>query len=114
MPMKRLMLGVALLLAPMPASGALAQQWVVSWTGAVHGPYPSGNPTAQPELKFAFPSPEQGARNQSFRMIVKPDVWGSKARFRLSKVFGTKPVTLNEVYVGLQESGDAGLRGCTQ
>jgi len=32
-----------------------------------------GNPTAQPELKFAFPSPEQGANDQTFRLIVLPE-----------------------------------------
>jgi lysophospholipase L1-like esterase len=91
-----------------------AQQWVASWTGAVQGPYPVGNPTAQPELKYAFPSPEAGARNQTFRLIVKPDAWGQQARLRLSNVFGTKPVTFNDAYVGLQESGAAILKGTNQ
>ena len=46
-----MMLFVPLLLA----GEASAQQWVASWTGSAHGPYPVGNPTAQPELKYAFP-----------------------------------------------------------
>ena len=92
-------------------SPARAEKWVASWTGAVHGPYPSGNPTAQPELKFVFQNPEQGARDMSFRMIVKPDVWGTRARIRLSNVFGTKPVTFDNVFVGLQESGAAIVTG---
>ena len=54
------------------ASPALAQQWVASWTGSSHGPYPVGNPTAQPEMNFAFPSPEKGAHDQTFRLIVDP------------------------------------------
>ena len=41
------------------SASAQAQQWVASWTGSVHGPYPIGNPTAQPELKFALPSPSR-------------------------------------------------------
>ena len=83
------------------------QQWVASWTASAHGPYPVGNPTAQPELKFAFPAPEQGARDQTFRLIVKPDVWGPQTRIRLSNAFGTKPVTFADAFVGLQESGAA-------
>ena len=79
--MKRLAVGVAWLLSI--ASPAMAQQWVASWTGSAHGPYPIGNPTAQPELKFALPSAEQGANDQTFRLIVKPDVWGPQARIRL-------------------------------
>jgi lysophospholipase L1-like esterase len=107
--MKRLAVCVALLLSM--ASPAFAQQWVASWTGSAHGPYPIGNPTAQPELKFAFPAPEQGARDQSFRLIVKPDVWGAQARIRLSNAFGNKSVTFDGAFVGLQESGAAVVAG---
>ena len=64
--------------------------------------------------KFAFPAPEQGARDQTFRLIVKPDVWGPQARLRLSNAFGTKPVTFDGVFVGLQESGAAVVKGTNQ
>jgi lysophospholipase L1-like esterase len=100
--------GVTTVLGLLALSGpAHADRWVASWTGSAQGPYPMGNPTAQPELKFAFPVPEQGARDQSFRLIVRPDVWGSQTRIRLSNVFGTRPVTFDDVFVGLQESGSA-------
>ena len=104
------MLGISLLLT----SQAGAQQWVASWTASAHGPYPIGNPTAQLELKYAFPSAETGARNQSFRLIVKPDVWGPQTRIRLSNAFGTKPVTFNDAFVGLQESGSAIVKRTNQ
>jgi lysophospholipase L1-like esterase len=93
---------------------AYADRWVASWTGAVHGPYPSGNPTAQPDLKFAFPAAEQGAREQTFRLVVRPDIWGNQARIRLSNAFGIKPVTFNDAFVGLQESGSAIVAGTNQ
>jgi hypothetical protein len=32
---------------------ALAQNWTAAWTASSHGPCPVGNPTAQPEMKFA-------------------------------------------------------------
>ncbi|MBV8412154.1 MAG: lysophospholipase [Alphaproteobacteria bacterium] len=96
------------------AVDAHAQQWVASWTASAHGPYPVGNPTAQPELKFAFPSAEQGARNQTFRLIVRPDVWGQQARIRLSNVFGTQPVTFNDAFVGLQDDSSALVKGSNQ
>jgi lysophospholipase L1-like esterase len=113
--MRRLVLLLAIICAPLLSTGqASAQQWVASWTASAHGPYPVGNPTAQPELKFAFPSPEQGARDQTFRLIVKPDAWGSQARIRLSNAFGAKPVTFDGAYVGLQESGAAVLKGTNQ
>ena len=78
------------------------EKWVVSWAGSVQGPSPIGNPSAQPDLRFAFPSTEVGARDQTFRLIVRPDIWGRQVRLRLSNVFGTKPVTFDGVFVGLQ------------
>jgi hypothetical protein len=62
-------------MASISTSSASAQpplKWVTSWTGSVQGPYPIGNPSAQPDLRFAFPAPETGARDQSFRLIVRP------------------------------------------
>jgi len=103
---------VAALVTLLAISGpARADHWVASWTGSAHGPYPIGNPTAEPELKFAFPSPEQGARDQTFRLIVRPDVWGHQTRIRLSNVFGTRPATFDDVFVGLQQSGGAIVEG---
>ena len=93
------------------AAAAQAPHWVAAWTASAQGPYPVGNPTAQPELKFAFPDAARGAVDQSFRLIVRPDIWGQQARIRLSNAFGTQPVTFDGVFVGLQNSGSAVLRG---
>ena len=84
---------------------APVQSWVAAWTGAAQGPYPIGFPLAQPELGLALPSAQRGASDQSFRMILRPDVWGRQARIRLSNVFGSKPVTFDDVEIGLQMSG---------
>lgn len=37
-----------------------ADKWVAAWAGSVQGPYPIGNPSAQPDMRFAFPSAEVG------------------------------------------------------
>ena len=98
-----------LLLAVLLASGgvtqARAEKWVTSWAASVQGPFPIGNATAQPELKFAFPAPESGARDQTFRQVIKPELWGRTMRLRFSNAFGTRPVTFDGVFVGLQSSG---------
>ena len=97
------LIAASLLVASLQGASAKdGDNWVVSWTGSVQGPYPVGNPSAQPEQKFAFPEPAAGARDQTFRLIVRPDLWGRQARIRLSNAFGTKPVTFDGVYVGLQ------------
>ena len=78
------------------------QKWVTSWIASAQGPYPTGNPSAQPNMSTVFPSAAQGAKNQSFRMMVKPELWSGQTRVRLSNAFGTQPVTFSDVYVGLQ------------
>src|SRR4051794_3667870 len=89
------------------ASMADAQKWVTVWTGSVQGPYPVGNASVQPDLRFAFPSPQTGARDQTFRLIVLPDLWGGEARLRFSNAFGTRPVTIDGVFAGLHWTGGA-------
>ena len=91
---------------------AKGRKWVASWTAPVQGPYPSGNASAQPNLRFAFPSAAaEGARDQTFRLIVQPDIWGTQGRLRLSNVYGTKPVTFDGIFAGLHWSGGAVVRG---
>lgn len=109
-----------------PASAAGQQDgnngrhWVATWatspatffryTPPVPPVFPPGAPTnfapanIQPDLVFPFPNANTlGATDQTFRSIVKPDLWGNLMRFRFSNVFGTQPVTFNEVTVALQE-----------
>ena len=105
------------LMAATSVSSALAQspqKWVTSWTGSVQGPYPIGNPSAQPDLRFAFPSPEIGARDQSFRLIVRPDLWGRQVRLRFSNALGTRSVTFDGVFVGLQQGAAMLVAGSNQ
>ena len=107
----RFMIASLLAALPQAASARDGEGWVVSWTGSVQGPYPVGNPSAQPDQKFAFPDPATGARDQTFRLMVRPDLWGRQARIRLSNAFGKKPVSFDGVHVGLQSSSAALVRG---
>jgi lysophospholipase L1-like esterase len=106
---------VALVIATSPVAVAQdGQKWVASWTGSAQGPYPIGNPSAQPDQRFAFPSPDLGARDQTFRLVMRPDIWGGQARVRFTNVFGTHPVTLDGCFVGLQLGGPAIVKGTNQ
>jgi len=68
--------------------------------------------TIQPDLAFPFPDSNQNqAVDQTFRSIVKPDLWGNQMRFRFSNVFGNAPLTLGAVSVGLQEYSGNVLKG---
>ncbi|HEX2943969.1 MAG TPA: GDSL-type esterase/lipase family protein [Rhodopila sp.] len=102
----RLTLGSLMLaaatLSTAKVSAAGSDHWVASWTASVQGPYPSGVPVAQPDMAFAFPSAASGANDQSFRLVIHPGLLGHVARLRFSNAYGTKPVTLDGVHVGLQ------------
>jgi lysophospholipase L1-like esterase len=100
---------VRLMLVAAFSSTALAQPeaWSTSWTASVQGPYPVGNPSAQPDQRFAFPRPPAGANDQTFRLVVRPDLWGRQARLSFSNAFGTKPITFDGIFVGLQLGGGA-------
>ena len=90
------------------------QKWVASWAASPHGPYPAGNASAQPDLRFAFPAAANGARDQTFRLIVQPDLWGRQARLHFSNVFGTRAVTFDGVFAGLHVGGGAVAAGTNQ
>jgi lysophospholipase L1-like esterase len=107
----RLVMASLFVASPFTASARDGENWVVAWTGSVQGPYPIGNPSAQPDQKFAFPNPAAGARDQTFRLMVRPDLWGRQARIRLSNAFGTQPVAFDGVYAGLQWASAALVRG---
>lgn len=87
------------------------EKWAATWAASVHGPYPSGNPSAQPDLRYAFPDPAEGAVDQSFRLIVKPDLWGDRFRIRLANTFGTQPVTFDAIYLGVSSSAGNVVKG---
>ena len=89
---------------PAPAQN---KRWITAWTASVQGPYPSGFALLQPDLSLVFPDPARGADDQSFRMIVRPDLWGGRARIRLSNAFGTKPVRFDQITIGLQFESSA-------
>ena len=93
------------------AAKPAATNWATSWAASVQGPYPIGNPSAQPNLSRAFPSAETGANDQSFRLIIKPEHWGGQARMRFSNALGTQPVTFDGAFAGLQWASSALVPG---
>jgi lysophospholipase L1-like esterase len=87
------------------------EKWVTVWAASAHGPYPSGNASAQPDLSFAVPSPDTGFDDQTLRLIVTPSVWTGRIRLRFSNVFGRRPLVLDGVRVGLQLSAGEIVKG---
>ncbi len=91
-----------------------SQNFVTAWAASAQGPYPIGNPSAQPDQRAIFPTPAAGANDQSLRLILRPSIWGPVARMRFSNAFGTQPLTLDGVFIGLQQGGASVLPGTNQ
>ncbi|MBL6454298.1 lysophospholipase [Belnapia sp. T6] len=98
----------------LPAGAQPAMSWATSWAASVQGPYPVGNPSAQPDQRFAFPDPARGARDQTLRLVLRPSLWGKEVRLRFSNAFGTRPLALDGVHIGLQLGGAAVVPGSNQ
>jgi len=101
------------MLAAAPGQLPGGQVWVTAWAGSLHGPYPSGNPVAQPVLDHVFDA-QRGATDQTFRLIVRPALWGPQVRLRFANTFGTQPVMLDDLFVGLQSAGGTLVAGTNQ
>ncbi|MDE3198335.1 MAG: lysophospholipase, partial [Acidobacteriota bacterium] len=80
-------------------TASAADRWVACWTASPHGPYPAGNAVAQPVLRDILPP--AGADDQTFRLIVKPDLWSHTVRLHFTNVFGSQAIAVDGVYAGL-------------
>jgi len=78
------------------------EAWATVWAASSQGPYPAGNPSAQPEQGFIFPDALAGARDQTLRLMLRPDIWGRTARLRFTNLFGSRPLHISHAFVGLQ------------
>jgi hypothetical protein len=107
----RVILFVLIVALPRMAAAQQGEKWVVSWVASAQGPYPVGNASAQPDQRFGFPSPAEGANDQTLRLILRPGLWGREARLRLTNVFGVKPLTFDGVHVGLEMGGAVLVKG---
>ncbi|MCU1326369.1 MAG: lysophospholipase L1-like esterase [Bryobacterales bacterium] len=107
--MKQVVIALLALAAIPTAMLAAPEKWVLVWTGSTHGPYPAGNAVAQPDLSDVLRN--NTAQDQTLRMVVKPGLWGHRVRLRFSNVFGSAPLTLDGVYVGIHASGGTILPG---
>ena len=81
--------------------------WVTCWAASAQGAYPIGSTIAQPDLSMAIPEARLGLNNQSFRMVVRPSVWSSRFRLRISNAFGDHPLALRGMRLALHAGGGA-------
>lgn len=85
--------------------------WVTVWAASAQAAYPVGSTIAQPDLRAAVPDASQGLVDQSLRMLLRPALWSTHFRLRLSNLFGDRPVQLRGLSLGLHQGGGALVRG---
>ena len=78
-----LVLAIVLAALPQSVSAQRGERWVASWVASPHGPYPVGNPSAQPDQSFAFPVPAAGA--------TRPDLPAHRAAGHLGPAGAAAP-----------------------
>ena len=64
------------------------------------------SPAAAQQVPDSF-----GAGTQTFRLILRPSLWGRQVRLRFSNAFGTRPLSLDGAFIGLQMGGAALVPG---
>ncbi len=106
------------LAVPGPATGPVPDpdpdpdgHWVTVWAASAQAAYPVGSPIAQPPLDAALPDTTRGLADQSLRMLLRPGLWSSRVRLRLSHVFGDRPLVLRDLGVALHLGGGALVPG---
>ncbi len=86
---------------------AAAGHWVTVWAASAQAAYPVGSTIAQPDLRAAVPDAALGLVDQSLRMLLRPALWSSRLRLRLSNHFGSRPVQFRGLSLGLHQGGGA-------
>ncbi|MEN1967739.1 SGNH/GDSL hydrolase family protein [Lentibacillus sp. N15] len=66
--------------------------WIAAWTASLQTP-----------LKDGVSS--EGFQNQTLRFILKPHIDGKKMRIRLSNMFGSNALTIDQVHVAVSKNG---------
>lgn len=64
--------------------------WIAAWTASLQSPFDDGISS-------------EGFEDQTLRFLINPHTDGKKVRIRLSNIFGTKPLTLDEVHVAISK-----------
>ncbi|MEN1967742.1 SGNH/GDSL hydrolase family protein [Lentibacillus sp. N15] len=71
---------------------AAQKDWISAWTASLQTPSDDGISS-------------EGFKNQTLRFIVKPHIDGKKMRIRLSNIFGSNSLTINQVNVAIMKNG---------
>lgn len=66
--------------------------WVAGWSASLQAPFEDGVSS-------------EGFEDQTLRFIVKPHIDGDEIRVRLSNVFGSSPLEIDEVHVAISKEG---------
>ncbi len=87
------------------------RHWVTVWAAPGQAAYPVGSAIAQPDLRQALSDPARGLVDQSLRMLLRPGLWSTRLRLRLSHLCGDRPLVLRGLNLALHLGGGALVPG---
>jgi lysophospholipase L1-like esterase len=118
--------GAALVAAPVAQTQRAAQHWVATWGTALQAyrtPAASANSSATanpsppapppppartgPQRRFGIPALLSGLRDQTLRMIVRTSLGGETVRIRVSQAFGAPAVTIGAAHIAIRATESA-------
>ncbi|MDY0393593.1 hypothetical protein RWE15_02985 [Virgibacillus halophilus] len=74
------------------------KNWVAAWTASLQAPFEDGVSS-------------EGFQDQTLRFIVKPHTDGKEIRIRLSNIFGSQSLQLDDVHVAISKDGAENVSG---
>lgn len=74
------------------------EKWVGAWTASMQAPFEDGVSA-------------EGFKDQTLRFIIQPHIDGQAMRIRLSNVFGSEPLTIDQVHVAVSKDGAETVEG---
>jgi lysophospholipase L1-like esterase len=97
----------------------MTEHWVASWAAPMFAAHQGQEwqgedgrvPTVPPRTPVDFALPGGRAADQTFRAIVRPQLWRSRMRVRFTNVFGDREIVFARVTVAIRESSAQLLPG---
>lgn len=79
-----------------PQTSQAGGHWIGAWSSSMQAP-----------IRFPGVPPPPVFKNETIRMIIRPEIGGQRIRLRLSNAFGSAPLRIEAVHVAVAQRGSA-------
>jgi len=83
-----------------PQASKAAGEWAGAWSSSMQAP-----------IRFPGVPPPPVFKDETIRMVIRPEIGGERLRLRFSNAFGSAPLRIEAVHVALSQKGSRTLAG---